>query len=248
MRSRRGARSITWSASTSRRCCGESPARAVGRPRAEPGAAHDRGARGGHRGLRSRRNTGRSTPRAQHPAVTFPLKLIEYAGKQGRAVQLQSTRAARASRDRSARRIQPTASSRSHVTDRPQAAQARPAPPFTTSTLQQEAARKLGFSTQRTMRLAQQLYEGVAIGEGGGRPDHLHAYRLGRAGATTRSPRSAPRIEREYGKEGLPRRRASTRPSRRTPRKRTKPCARPRRCARRGMAKFLTPTSSSSTS
>ncbi|HTW75295.1 MAG TPA: DNA topoisomerase I [Steroidobacteraceae bacterium] len=41
-----------------------------------------------------------------------------------------------------------------------------PAPPFTTSTLQQEASRKLGFSAQRTMRLAQQLYEGVDIGEG----------------------------------------------------------------------------------
>src|SRR3989344_4204584 len=34
-----------------------------------------------------------------------------------------------------------------------------PSPPFTTSTLQQEAARKLGFSAQRTMRTAQQLYE-----------------------------------------------------------------------------------------
>ncbi len=41
-----------------------------------------------------------------------------------------------------------------------------PAPPFITSTLQQEAARKLGFTAQRTMRLAQQLYEGVDIGEG----------------------------------------------------------------------------------
>ena len=41
-----------------------------------------------------------------------------------------------------------------------------PAPPFTTSTLQQEAARKLGFNARRTMRLAQQLYEGVDIGEG----------------------------------------------------------------------------------
>jgi len=41
-----------------------------------------------------------------------------------------------------------------------------PAAPFTTSTLQQEAARKLGFTTQRTMRTAQQLYEGVDIGEG----------------------------------------------------------------------------------
>jgi len=41
-----------------------------------------------------------------------------------------------------------------------------PAAPFTTSTLQQEAARKLGFTTQRTMRVAQQLYEGIDIGTG----------------------------------------------------------------------------------
>ena len=39
-----------------------------------------------------------------------------------------------------------------------------PAPPFTTSTLQQEAARKLGFSAKRTMIVAQQLYEGIDIG------------------------------------------------------------------------------------
>jgi DNA topoisomerase-1 len=39
-----------------------------------------------------------------------------------------------------------------------------PAPPFTTSTLQQEAARKLGFSAQRTMQVAQRLYEGVDVG------------------------------------------------------------------------------------
>lgn len=39
-----------------------------------------------------------------------------------------------------------------------------PAPPFITSTLQQEASRKLGFSTQRTMRTAQQLYEGIDLG------------------------------------------------------------------------------------
>jgi DNA topoisomerase-1 len=41
-----------------------------------------------------------------------------------------------------------------------------PPAPFTTSTLQQEAARKLGFNPQRTMRLAQQLYEGVDVGDG----------------------------------------------------------------------------------
>jgi DNA topoisomerase-1 len=42
-----------------------------------------------------------------------------------------------------------------------------PAPPFTTSTLQQEAARKLGFSARKTMQVAQRLYEGVTVpGEG----------------------------------------------------------------------------------
>jgi DNA topoisomerase I len=42
-----------------------------------------------------------------------------------------------------------------------------PAPPFTTSTLQQEAERKLGFNAGRTMRVAQQLYEGLDVGEEG---------------------------------------------------------------------------------
>jgi len=42
-----------------------------------------------------------------------------------------------------------------------------PSPPFTTSTLQQEAVRKLRSSTQRTMRVAQQLYEGLALGAEG---------------------------------------------------------------------------------
>jgi DNA topoisomerase I len=41
-----------------------------------------------------------------------------------------------------------------------------PAPPFTTSTLQQEASRKLGFSAKKTMSTAQKLYEGIDIGEG----------------------------------------------------------------------------------
>ncbi len=42
----------------------------------------------------------------------------------------------------------------------------RPAPPFTTSTLTQEASRKLGFSTERTMQVAQRLFQGVDLGNG----------------------------------------------------------------------------------
>ena len=55
------------------------------------------------------------------------------------------------------------------------------APPFTTSTLQQEASRKLGYSVKRTMVLAQQLYEGISMGASGSvglitymRTDSLH--------------------------------------------------------------------------
>jgi len=42
----------------------------------------------------------------------------------------------------------------------------RPSPPFTTSTMQQEASRRLSFTARRTMRIAQQLYEGIDLGEG----------------------------------------------------------------------------------
>lgn len=43
----------------------------------------------------------------------------------------------------------------------------KPAAPFTTSTLQQEASRKLNFTAKRTMALAQRLYEGIDVGDGG---------------------------------------------------------------------------------
>ena len=57
------------------------------------------------------------------------------------------------------------AEARDYAVDKVERKQTRrnPAPPFVTSTLQQEASRKLGFSASHTMRVAQRLYEGVAI-------------------------------------------------------------------------------------
>jgi len=82
--------------------------------------------------------------------------------------------------------------------------QRRPAAPFTTSTLQQEAARKLGMATSRTMRIAQGLYEGVSLGGEGNvglitymRTDSTHL-----SGEAVGELRQA--IEREFGKQGLP--------------------------------------------
>ena len=52
----------------------------------------------------------------------------------------------------------------------------KPYAPFITSTLQQEAARKLGFSAAKTMLIAQQLYEGLESATWGPRAHHLYAY------------------------------------------------------------------------
>ena len=98
-----------------------------------------------------------------HSEQKFPGKLVEFQGE--KVEQFSFTNEARA------REVEHTleTEAKGELTvlsvDRKQRKR-NPAPPFTTSTLQQEAARKLGFSAQKTMRVAQQLYEGVDIGEG----------------------------------------------------------------------------------
>ncbi len=68
--------------------------------------------------------------------------------------------------EREAHRIRDAVSGRPFIVASIESKQQKrhPAPPFTTSTLQQEASRKLGFSARQTMQIAQKLYEGVDIG------------------------------------------------------------------------------------
>jgi DNA topoisomerase I len=123
----------------------------------------------------------------EHTAQLFPLKLIEYAGQKVEQFsfvnETQARDAERAILTAADAAVSGATVSGATVSggagaggagagvlrviavDRKQRRR-NPAPPFTTSTLQQEAARKLGFNARRTMRLAQQLYEGVDVGEG----------------------------------------------------------------------------------
>ncbi len=79
-----------------------------------------------------------------------------------------------------------------------------PFAPFTTSTLQQEAARKLGFSTKRTMEIAQKLYEGVDIGgETQGLITYMRTDGVDMAPEAIQSARHY--IENKYGSPYLPR-------------------------------------------
>ena len=79
-----------------------------------------------------------------------------------------------------------------------------PAAPFTTSTLQQEASRKLGFNTQRTMRTAQRLYEGIELpGEGNvGLITYMRTDSVTLAGVAVDEIRDV--IAERYGKHNVP--------------------------------------------
>lgn len=78
-----------------------------------------------------------------------------------------------------------------------------PTAPFTTSTLQQEAVRKLGFTAQRAMRIAQQLYEGVDIGEGAvGLITYMRTDSVNLADEALQEIRNF--IVERYGKDNLP--------------------------------------------
>jgi DNA topoisomerase-1 len=137
----------------------------------------------------------------EHSGQSFPLKLTEFAGQ--KVEQFSFTGEARAREVEAALRgaTGAEASLKVLAIDRKQRRR-NPAPPFTTSTLQQEASRKLAFSAQRTMRLAQQLYEGVDLGEGNvGLISYMRTDSVSLAAEAVTEIRAT--IERLYGKEAV---------------------------------------------
>ncbi len=89
---------------------------------------------------------------------SFPARLSAFEGKKLKRLDIPNEAMAIAARDAIRQGRFKIAAVEAKPTRR------NPPPPFTTSTLQQEAARKLGFSASRTMQVAQRLYEGVDIG------------------------------------------------------------------------------------
>ena len=93
----------------------------------------------------------------------------------GKALDIGDGETASAPRGRAAR-----APARSSTRSPTRPSKRNPAPPFTTSTLQQEASRKLGFSPKRTMSRRPAAVRGRRHARRARRPDHLHADRLDR--------------------------------------------------------------------
>ncbi|MBS0383328.1 MAG: DNA topoisomerase I [Proteobacteria bacterium] len=139
--------------------------------------------------------------RLAHRDGEFSARLVKLHGKKFEQFDLTNAKDSHAAREA----LLAAAGGRLTVGDiQSKQRQRRPAAPFTTSTLQQEAARKLGMATSRTMRIAQGLYEGVSLGGEGNvglitymRTDSTHL-----SGEAIGELRQA--IEREFGKQGLP--------------------------------------------
>jgi DNA topoisomerase-1 len=135
----------------------------------------------------------------EHSQQKFPGKLVEFQGAKVEQFSFTTQESARSVE----RTLEQAAGGELTVlsVDRKQRKR-NPAPPFTTSTLQQEAARKLGFSAQKTMRVAQQLYEGVDIGEGAvGLITYMRTDSLNLAQEAIGQIREV--VVQLYGKEGL---------------------------------------------
>ncbi|HEV7432218.1 MAG TPA: type I DNA topoisomerase, partial [Steroidobacteraceae bacterium] len=137
----------------------------------------------------------------EHSEQTFPLKLVEFTGRKVEQFSFANEGSARAT-EAALRAACGAAGELKVLTIERKQRRRNPSPPFTTSTLQQEASRKLGFSAQRTMRTAQQLYEGVDIGEGSvGLITYMRTDSVALAAEAVTEMRTT--IERLYGKEAV---------------------------------------------
>lgn len=95
--------------------------------------------------------------------LEFEARLTHFAGEKLEQFSIGDTQKAHSMRDALIKQANGTLTV-AHI-DKKQKRR-KPSPPFITSTLQQEAARKLGFTARKTMMVAQQLYEGIDIGTG----------------------------------------------------------------------------------
>ena len=155
----RAARSTIWSASRSRRCCGASC-----RARARPAAcSRSRCGSSCDRELEIEKFVAReywslvatlATPRND----TFEARLVGADGKKIQRLDIGTG----AEAEHFKRDLETAQFTVASVEAKP--GKRNPPPPFTTSTMQQEASRKLGFAPAHTMRVAQRLYEGIDIG------------------------------------------------------------------------------------
>ncbi|KAF1720124.1 DNA topoisomerase I [Pseudoxanthomonas wuyuanensis] len=136
-----------------------------------------------------------------HPRQAFTAKLTKLDGQKFEQFTITDGDTAEAAR----LRIQQAAQGALHVTDvTSKERKRRPSPPFTTSTLQQEASRKLGFTTRKTMQVAQKLYEGVNIGDEGtvGLISYMRTDSVSLSAEALGEIRDV--IARDYGTQALP--------------------------------------------
>jgi DNA topoisomerase-1 len=143
------------------------------------------------------------------PPAVFAARLVEYAGRKvidtfnrEKPETFSFQNAAQATEARETLEAAAGGQLRVKAVERSQRRR-RPAPPFTTSTMQQEASRKLGFRARNTMQVAQKLYEGIAIPEGTvGLITYMRTDSVGLAKEAVEDIRSF--IVERYGKASLP--------------------------------------------